>query len=248
MQARLYIFDLDGTLYRGEEAVPFAVEALEALRSTQAEIRFLTNNSSKSCAEIVDKLNSLGFEATEREVYTSAMGAAKRLAEEGLRSAFTVGERGLVDTLAESGIAVVDTGAEAVVAGICRGFDYAWLDRALQNLIAGARFFATNRDRTYPLEQGRLQPGAGAIVASIEACSGVEPVVIGKPEPYLVEWILEDAGVSADDALVVGDRMDTDIEAGLRAGCATLLVGTGVTAAGTEGQPFAQDLRSLFGN
>ncbi|MBX3118356.1 MAG: HAD-IIA family hydrolase [Fimbriimonadaceae bacterium] len=245
----LYIFDLDGTLYRGQEAVPHSVEVVRALRTRGKQIRFLTNNSGLEPSRIAKKLGDLGFEAAIEEVYSTAMGAVWKLRELGARSVYVVGEPGLRATLENGGFQLVtdESGAcDVVLAGICRSLTYAQINTALQFIRNGARFVATNRDATYPLEGGRFEPGAGATVAAIEACTGVEPLVIGKPEPYLVERILEDAGLKADQALVVGDRYETDIVAGERAGCQTLLVLTGATMDAPEGVPSALDLRALL--
>lgn len=243
---RLYIFDLDGTLYRGREPLPHAPEVLAQLRRRGAEIRFLTNNSSQHRELLLLKLYDAGIRAETREVWSSAMGAARLLPELGISSAFVVGETGLRATLEEAGIQLDGPDAECVVAGICRQFDYDWLDRALQRLLGGARFVATNRDATYPLEKGRVEPGAGAIVAAIEAASGLQPIVVGKPETYLIELICREAGIPPAETLVVGDRYDTDIVAGLRAGCQTFQVLTGVSAEAPAGQRSGPDLRGLL--
>lgn len=244
----LYIFDLDGTLYRGEEAIPFAVETVQRLREDGATIRYVTNNSSKTQAEFADKLARLGFEARPQEVYTSSIGAAQLAIEKGHRSAFVVGEPGLVETLSKVGLEISGPSeqADCVIAGICWKFTYDWLNQALQQLLGGAMLIATNRDATYPIEGGRVQPGAGAIVSAIETAAGTEAESVGKPDPYMVNSILQETGVAASDALVVGDRFETDIVSGQRAGCDTLLVLTGVSESAPDGQLPVRDLRALL--
>ncbi|MCC7228797.1 MAG: HAD-IIA family hydrolase [Fimbriimonadaceae bacterium] len=242
---RLAIFDLDGTLFRGEEPIPGAVEALGRSRGQGIQIRFLTNNSSQTRETYVAKLSSMGFEAREEEVYSTGIGTATYMREEGLVSAFVVGEDGLKETLTRERIAMTDNDPEAVIVGICKSFSYDLLNQAMQHIRAGARFIATNTDATYPMEGGRFIPGSGSLVAAVRTCTGQEPVVIGKPEPFLVEMILQDAGVQPSDALVVGDRMDTDIEAGRRAGCQTLLVLTGASPSAPQGQPYLQSVADL---
>lgn len=241
----LYIFDLDGTLFRGEEPIVGAASALAGLRRRGAQIRFLTNNSSQTRDTYVTKLLRLGFAAEPAEVYSSAIGTAAWLVENELRSAFIVGEPGLAATLEEAGVAVTGEAPQSVVVGICKSFSYDLLNQAMQHIRAGARFVATNGDPTYPMEGGRFIPGAGSIVASVRTCSEVEPVFIGKPNPYLVDLILREAGVAAEDALVVGDRMDTDIEAGIRAGCPTLLVLTGAATVAPAGQDWLASVAEL---
>lgn len=244
---RAYILDLDGTLFRGEEALPGAVETVAKLRKRGSIIRYLTNNSSQTRAAYVQKLTRLGFEAKPEEVYSSAIGTAAYLTAEGLQSAFVVGEAGLMETLHAAGIEVAgEEAADAVVVGITRSFNYGMMAEAMGRIRRGARFVATNPDPTYPLEGGRLIPGAGSIVAAIQACAEVEPFVVGKPNPFLIELILRDAGLSPAEALVVGDRIDTDLRSGERAGCDTHLVLTGVTSEPPPGQCFSEDLRGLL--
>lgn len=242
----LYILDLDGTLFRGTTPIPGAVETVAALRERGAAVRFLTNNSTQTRVEFSEKLQGLGFDAQSYEVYSSAYGAAERLKGRVTR-AHVVGEAGLVQELASAGIERCDDDVEAVVVGLCRAFDYGMLTRAMQPLLnPTVEFVATNRDATYPMEHGRLIPGSGAIVASLVTCSGREPATIGKPEPFLIERILEDAGLEPTDALVVGDRVDTDIEAGLRAGCPVHLVLSGVSHLAPEGIPFSPDVTAIL--
>jgi 4-nitrophenyl phosphatase len=245
---REYIFDLDGTLYRGDEAIPYAADVLQKLRKRGAQIRYLTNNSSQTRDFYRSKLNRLGFEAEPSEVYSSATGTATYLKEQGCGSVFIVGMPGLEETLRSAGLNVVkeDVQAEAVAVGICLTFTYSWLNSAMQQIRGGAKFIATNTDKTFPLEGGRLTPGAGSIVAAVQACSGVDPFVVGKPNPFLVRLALEESSVDPKEALAVGDRLDTDIESGREAGCDTHLVLTGVETKPPVGQSSSPDLRGLL--
>src|SRR5579862_454389 len=244
----LYIFDLDGTLYRGAQAIPGAAETLAELRKIGSLVRFLTNNSSQMQEFQAEKLTKMGIVADPSEILTSGVGAANYLVQHELSSAFVVGEPGLKEVLQSKGISVVGASerAQTVVVGICRTFTYELLNGALQQILAGATFVATNTDATYPMEEGRVVPGAGSIVASVQTCSGVEPIVIGKPNPLLIQMMLEDHGIEPRDALVVGDRYETDIFSGERAGCDTLLVLTGVTHQPPPGQPSARTLLELL--
>ncbi len=242
----LYVFDMDGTLFRGEEVLPGAVETVLSLRAAGSQIRYLTNNSTRSAQSYRDKLCRMGFDAQLSDVYTSALAAAESLRGT-LSRAFVVGEDGLSGALEDAGIRSSASEPEAVVVGLCRRFDYELLSRALQYLLDPAvRFVATNRDVTFPLEQGRLVPGAGAIVASLVACAEREPELVGKPSPYAIEWILREAGMLPEEALVVGDRIETDIVAGQRAGCPVHLVLTGVATSAPDGVPWSHDLRGLL--
>jgi 4-nitrophenyl phosphatase len=255
---KLYILDLDGTVYRGDQAIPGAVDTVAELRSRGSQIRFLTNNSGQTRESYVYKLKRMGFNASPEEIYSSATGTAAYLSGNGINPVFAIGEAGLVETLREAGIEVLNgdasgwvnpwpsEGAFAVVVGICRAFSYDLLNGALQQCRKGARLIATNTDATYPVEDGRVIPGAGSIVAAVQTCTGIDPVVIGKPNPYLVELILREAGVSPGEAICVGDRVETDLWAGERAGTATHLVLTGVTKEAPDSQPYSQDLRGLL--
>lgn len=247
MNPRLVIFDLDGTLFRGDEPTQGAVETVAALRSRGTLVRFLTNNSSRTRADLTSKLFNLGFGAIEEEVYSSAFGCAALLRNH-VDWAFVVGEQGVKEALTGAGISLEQTeGRGAVIVGICRAFDYAMMDAALQHLRRPkTRFIATNTDATYPLEGGHIVPGAGSIVAAIATCSGRAPEIVGKPNPFMIDLILSQAGISPADCLVVGDRMDTDIEAGRRAGCEALLVLCGVTHEAPDGQRSSPDVRGLL--
>ncbi len=255
---RVYLFDLDGTLYRGSEAVPYAAETLATLRNDGAALRFLTNNSGATPVGVSEKLNAMGIEAHPAEVATSGMAAATFLRSQGLDNLFVIGEPGLIHVLREAELTVLNMGsdgrvcphppesAQAVVCGICRTFTYALLDAALQQIRGGAHFIATNPDATYPMEGGRLQPGAGSLVAAVQTCSGVTPRLVGKPAPAMVHLALESTGLGVDDAVLVGDRVDTDLGAAEAAGCHAVLVLTGVTEEAPPGRTAIADLRGLL--
>lgn len=247
MRYRGYLFDLDGTLFRGNEPILPAVEAVKRLHRQGAVVRYVTNNSTQTRRHFAEKLTKMGYRCAPSDVVSSAVGTARYLREHSIRSAYVVGEAGLVATLNEFGVETVYEGelAESVVVGLCRHFTYDMLKEAMDQIRSGAKFIATNPDTTYPMEGGRLIPGAGSLVASVRAASGVEPVTIGKPSPFLIECALQEAALSPAETLVVGDRIDTDIESGRRAGCDTFLVLTGVERTLPEGQRGAPDLSRL---
>lgn len=250
---KLYIFDLDGTLYRGDEAIEHAAEVVGLLSARGARIAYVTNNATRSRPTLCAKLRGLGFSAQESEIVTSATAAAGWCQGHRLRSVGVIGEAGLTQSLEEGGIRVFPPDSEwpenldAVVVGLYREIHYRHIDKAMQAIRAGAEFIATNPDPTFPLEGGRFSPGAGAGVAAIENCVGTAPIVIGKPSPIMMEQALRDAGVTKEEALAVGDRLTTDIESGRRAGIATWLVLTGVETSAPDGQPFSADLTGLPG-
>lgn len=252
-----YAFDLDGTLYRGQEVVDGAVEALANLRAKGAKILYLTNNSGLTQAQYVHKLESMGFEAHEDEVVSSGLAAAYYCLSEGYKKVFVVGEPGLVKTFQEHGLEVINTDtqgrvgpsesqADVVVSGICReALSYKLLDSAMQIAIKTQRYVACNTDLTYPVEGGRFCPGSGAIVAAIEACSGVTATVVGKPNPTILTSVLNKLGISPSETIMVGDRLDTDIACGKAAGCDTMLVLTGVVQEPVDGQAWIHSVKDL---
>jgi len=253
----LYIFDLDGTLYRGDEAIPHAADTVRRLVEEGSAVRYFTNNSGQTREFFARKLQTMGFPCEPGMVYSTATGVAALCRERGVDRVFCVGEPGLVQTLREAAVEVVNADAKgrvwpcgeasAVVVGICRSFTYALLDAALQCLLKGASYWATNTDATYPLEGGRLEPGAGSLVAAVSTCAGRGPdLVVGKPSPWIVRQILEETGVAPQDALLVGDRPETDLACGRTLGCPTCLVLTGVTRQAPPDQAFCEDLRGLL--
>ena len=255
---RAVLFDLDGTLYRGETPIDGAVETDLALRERGVLVRYVTNNATLELSAFAAKLRRMGFPAEPEEIASSASGTATHLSEENVRSAFVVGMPGLVRTLRAAGVEVVNADAEglvdpdprraeAVVVGLCRTLTYDLLWGAMETIGGGARFVATNPDATFPLEGGRLSPGAGALVAAVQAGSGVEPFVVGKPKPFLIESILREAGLRPTEALVVGDRVDTDLAAGRAAGCPTYLVLTGVAKNLPTGQAGGESVVEVLG-
>ena len=237
--------DLDGTVYRGSEAETGAVEALDRLFRAGCHLRYATNNSAAQPSAVAAKLQGLGIPCEPVWVYGTGPLTARYCASQSHTRVFCLGEPGLKETLSDSGIELSDEGASAVVVGIARQATYADLATAARLIRAGAEFIATNRDATYPLEEGKLEPGAGALVAAVEVASGRAPVTLGKPDTGLVGWILDDLQVRPEDLLIVGDRLDTDIECGRRAGCPTWLTLTGVEDELPAGQPGGATLMEL---
>jgi NagD protein len=232
---RGFIFDLDGTVYLGERLLPGAKAAIAALRDAGRALCFLSNKPIASRADYAAKLTRLGVPADEDEVVNSSAVLARWLSREmpGARC-FVIGEPPLVAELAQAGLRPVDGPAvDVVVVAFDRTFDYRKLDVALQAVKRhGARLVGTNPDRTCPVEDGEI-PDAAGMIAAVEAVTGrrVEPIV-GKPSPIMLAVALERLGLPAGDCAVVGDRLETDIAMGKAAGLGTILVLTGITAAG----------------
>ncbi len=237
---RFLLLDMDGVLWRGGQPIEANVEAVRTLASRGVGIAYVTNNSTRSRRSYVERLRSLGLPASVDTVVTSGYAASTYLARRGVHTVYVVGEEGLVEEARLAGLepleACPDT-VDAVVVGLDRGFNYDKLDCAARHVRRGALYVATNADPTLP-HPGEPKPGAGAMVAAISVAAGREPdFTAGKPNPWLVELALEALGAEPGEALLVGDRLDTDVEAGRRAGVDTLLVYTGVTAPGDPSDP-----------
>jgi 4-nitrophenyl phosphatase len=244
---RLVIFDLDGVIYRGRQAVPGAADLVAALRQAGLLVRFATNNSMATRAMYVPRLVEMGIPAQVDEIVTSTSATIDHLHAHlpDVRRVMAVGAGGMLDELHAAGYEAVAAGDavdaaydggplqtdyDAVIAGLDPAFDFRRLAAATTAIRAGARFIATNADLRYPTPTGFL-PGAGSIIAALRAASGSEPLVIGKPEPGIFTAILERAGVAADQAVAIGDNPDADMVAARRAGMRSILVLTGVADA-----------------
>ncbi len=247
------LLDLDGVLYRGEQAVPHAPGAVEAIRTAGRRTIFITNNSSRTPGQVAGKLTGLGIPARAEEVVSSALATAELLSARGGGSVFVVGEEGIRSALTDAGLELVDgepQRADHVVVGWDRGVDYAKLRTACLLVERGAALLATNEDRSFPAPDG-LWPGAGAILAVITTTTGARAEVAGKPHEPLFRSALRRAGGTSP--LVVGDRLETDIAGAAALGWDSLLVLTGVTGredlARSSVRPtfVAEDLRGLLG-
>ena len=222
------LLDLDGVLYRWPEPISGAAGAVATLRAGGKRIAFVTNNSSRTPEQVVDRLVAAGVEAAPAEVVTSALATATLLGERGVGSVFVIGEEGLRKALADEGIRIVDgrdDRVDAVVVGFDRSADYAKLRDASVLVGRGAALVASNPDGSFPAPGGESWPGAGALLAAIETTTGMRGEVVGKPEAPLLRRALEAAG--GGRPLVVGDRLDTDIAGAARLGWDSALVLTG---------------------
>jgi phosphoglycolate/pyridoxal phosphate phosphatase family enzyme len=228
------ILDLDGVIYRGHTAIEGAAETTRWLASSGYDTYYFTNNSTKTRASYVELLRGYGIQTDEGHIITSASLTARYFAEDGQlpATALVVGEGGLAAELRAAGVRVVRRRGTRpvthVVVGMDRRFTYRKLHEAQQAIRAGAQFIATNRDATYPVE-GNVIPGGGSIVAAVATAAEREPLLIGKPSPRAGELVTRHAGVRPEQALIVGDRLETDIEMGRRAGLWTCLVLTGIS-------------------
>jgi len=223
------LIDLDGTLYHGKHRIPGADALIGSLKQHRIPYMFVTNNSSRTAEAVAMHLNGMGIEAKPEEVCTSSLAAAEYIAGESPgASVAMLGEEGLRKALTDAGLHIVEENPQYVVQGIDRFFTYERLAKAVQWIRGGAKYVLTNPDLLLPSDHG-LVPGAGSLSASIQAASGVEPIIIGKPSGHLMTFATDRLGISPAEATVVGDNMRTDIAAGASAGCETILVLTGLT-------------------
>lgn len=239
------LIDLDGVVYTGRIPIPGAAGFLAEARRRGLHFLLVTNNSTTSPELVAERLRGMQIDVQPGEILTSAqaaVGYVKLHAESGARVRI-VGEAGLRQEAEQEGFVVVEDGeaqAEWVIAGLDRAFTYAKLASATRDILGGARFVATNADALLPVEGGQVVPGAGTMIAAIHTATGVDPVVLGKPEPGLFEHGLRRlGGLAPGDVAMIGDRMDTDVDGGRRAGLRTILVLTGVTtpAQATAAEP-----------
>lgn len=226
------VLDLDGVVFRGDEAVPGADGFLNRLAAARLGIVAVTNHAGRTPEAVSAKLSGLGLRIDAAAVVTSACVTAAYLAREGVTSARVVGTSSLARALTEAGVRVEATSTEAVVVGYAPDATFGELAAAAQVVHAGARFVATNDDGSVPNGAG-IWPDAGATVAFLSAASGRAPTVVGKPARWPFEEGLRRLGLVAADVAVVGDTLATDIRGGNAVGCRTLWLdasGTGVAA------------------
>lgn len=228
---RALILDMDGVLWRGDQLIADLPPIFAEIERLGLSVIMATNNSTRTPAQYVEKLRSYGVELEDWQVVNSAEATAQYLSE--IHPAggpvYVVGESGLAEALEAKGFTINEGEALAVVAGMDRGLNYAKIDRAAALIRAGADFIGTNPDRTFPTPNG-LMPGAGTTLAAIEAASYRSPTIIGKPEPIIYQIAIDRLGTEPSQALMVGDRLETDIAGGQNAGCPVALVLSGVTS------------------
>jgi arabinose operon protein AraL len=230
---RGWLFDLDGTVYVGERLLPGAADLIAALRGDGRRVAFLSNKPLETRADYARKLTRLGVAADPDEVINSSLVLARHL--QGIDAGapvYVIGEPPMLAEMRAHGFEVRDDArVRWVVIAFDRTFTYAKLDTALQAVKGGARLIATNPDRTCPVEGGEI-PDCAGMIAAVEAVTDrrVEAIV-GKPSPIMLEVALAALGVPAEESVMVGDRIETDIVLGKRSGLATILVLSGVTRA-----------------
>ena len=230
IKIKALILDMDGVLWRGKESIGELPKIFANIHAKELALAFATNNSSTTAEQYVKKLDDFGVSATTHQVITSGLATAEYLGgkfSDGI-TIYVIGEEGLLSALKGGGFKVGKMDAEIVVVGLDRRVNYEKLKTAAFLIQHGALFIGTNPDTTLPTPDG-LAPGAGSIIAAIEAATGITATIIGKPKPLMFQQALRRLGTSPNETLVVGDRLETDIAGGQAAGCKTALVLSGVT-------------------
>jgi NagD protein len=224
-----WLTDMDGVLVHEQRAIPGASDFIAALERYGRRYLVLTNNSIYTARDLRARLRGSGIDLREDSIWTSALATAKFLADQSAGgSAYVIGEAGLTSALHESGFVLTERDPDYVVLGETRTYSFEAITTAIRLLLRGARFIATNPDATGPSPDGPL-PATGSVAALITRATGVEPYYIGKPNPLMMRSALNRIEAHSESTVMVGDRMDTDVIAGIEAGLRTVLVLTGST-------------------
>jgi len=227
---RAFICDMDGVIYHGNRLLPGAREFVSWLERTGKSFLFLTNSSERSRKELQQKLARLDINVGQENFYTSALATAAFLASQCPGgSAYVIGEAGLTNALYEAGMSMNDVNPDYVVVGDTRTYSYERLERAVLLVREGAKLIGTNPDMTGPTEKG-IVPSTGALIAPIELSTGRKAYFVGKPNPLMMRHALKKLGARREETVIIGDRMETDIIAGVEAEIETILVLSGVTS------------------
>ncbi|MGI5977858.1 MAG: HAD-IIA family hydrolase [Candidatus Limivicinus sp.] len=227
---RGFICDMDGVIYHGNRILPGVREFVDWLYAENKNFLFLTNSAEHSPKELQQKLSRMGLDVDESHFYTSALATAKFVSKqcpEG--SAYVIGGAGLIMALHDAGITMNDIDPDYVIVGEGNSYNYDNIVKAVRLVEKGARLIGTNSDLTGPTESG-IVPACRAMVAPIEMATGRSAYFVGKPNPLMMRTGLRILGVHSDEAVMIGDRMDTDIVAGIETGLDTVLVLSGVTS------------------
>ena len=224
-----FLIDMDGVIYSGGQLIPGAVDFIGALLDQDRPFMFLTNNSQRTRRDIMTRLNRLSISVSEKHIFTCADATATYLARQKPGgTAYVIGEGGLLTALHEQGFSVVDKDPDFVVIGECRTFNAEMMEAALNLLLGGAKFIATNLDQNCPTSNG-MRPGCGALVSMLERASGKKAFSVGKPSPVMMRGARKELSLEAKRTVMIGDTMSTDILGGHQLGYYTILVLSGTT-------------------
>ena len=224
-----FICDMDGVLYHGNHLLPGALEFIEWLKAKHKKYLFLTNSSERSPRELSQKLKRLGLDVDESHFYTSALATASFLSQQKPGgSAFVIGEAGLIQALYQAGLTMNNVDPDYVVIGETRTYSFEKIEEAVRLINNGAVLIGTNPDLTGPTEFG-IVPATGSLVKPIELATGRTAYFLGKPNPLMMRHAMKMLATHREQTVIIGDRMDTDIIAGIETECETILVLSGVT-------------------
>ncbi len=217
-----FICDMDGVIYHGNRLLPGVKEFVQWLKDEKKNFIFLTNSSERTPKELQEKMERLGIEVDRSHFYTSALATAAFLASQKPRgSAYIIGEAGLINALYNVGYTMNNVDPDYVVVGESRSYSYERIEHAVNLVIRGARLVGTNPDITGPTEDG-ITPATKALIAPIELSTGKSAYFVGKPNPLMMRIALRKLGLTREDTIIIGDRMDTDIIAGIESEIDTL--------------------------
>lgn len=241
--AKGYLIDMDGVIYSGPKLIPGADKFINQLVEEEIPFLFMTNNSQRSRRDVVNKLAGLGMEIEEKHVFTSAIATARFLARlKPNGTAFVLGEGGLLTSLHVNGFSLVSQDPDFVVLGEGRNFTLEMVNQAVEMILGGAKFIATNLDPS-PKKKGWSNLGIKAIVAMIEEATGRKAFSVGKPSPVMMREARKELGLTTSETTVIGDTMETDILGGLQMGYKTILTLSGVAKKDTlENYAFGPDM------
>ncbi|MFC4222358.1 HAD-IIA family hydrolase [Lysinibacter cavernae] len=241
-EVECWLTDMDGVLVHENHPIPGARELIEQWKAQGAPFLVLTNNSIFTARDLSARLKASGLDVPEESIWTSALATAAFLkSQQPGGTAFVIGEAGILTALHEAGFVMTESNPDFVVVGETRNYSFEAITKAIRLINNGARFIATNPDATGPSKDGPL-PATGAISALITKATGKEPYVVGKPNPMMFRSALNRIGAHSENTAMIGDRMDTDIVAGIEAGLHTILVMTGISdKAEIEKYPFRPD-------
>jgi NagD protein len=225
-----FIIDMDGVVYHGDHLLEGTKEFVAWMRRENKKFLFLTNSSERSPVELSQKLARLGVEVESEHFYTSALATASFLrTQKPGGTAFVIGDPGLMHALYDAGYTMNNVNPDYVVVGEGRSYNLEAIERGVKLVLEGARLIGTNPDLNGPVE-GSLAPACGALIAPIELATGKKAYFIGKPNPLMMRHALKQLGATREETIIIGDRMDTDIVAGVETEIETVLVLSGVTA------------------
>lgn len=226
MTIKAVAFDLDGTLYFGDQPADGALETVNFLKKNGISTYYFTNNSTTTRLKLLGKLQSMGFNLNIGDIYTSAFATATYIKRKNINNVYCLGSQGLISELNELGIEVVTPEqAEAMVIGLDFDMSYNKIAEALNFVARNNEVIVCNKDRNYLVENNELRPGCGSLVAAIEFAAGKTfDCIVGKPNTYMMELLLAEKGLNSDEVLVVGDTYESDIAMANRMGCPSVLI------------------------